>query len=216
MRAAAWSQVVISFAAFVGLVFTVIFAAGAYKETRRAAIAGNRAARHAKRQADIAEQALLESRQPAVHAEVERWRIEFPNVPFVEIAIKNLGDNLAVVTGGKITMRFGKAAILSKEEVETGPYQLIWVGVKALRTGDSFKIKVPCLQLRDFEQARDAFASITTDIRSPTFYCVGWVEYRDQWRNEYEEPVVFLYHPAGGASEEAFWSTLNVAELRDN
>lgn len=160
-------------------------ARSATAEAQRGAVASELAAEQARRAADIAQQQLEESRLPALFVDVQNIEIAEGEIPRVQMRIRNMGSTFAVLTGGKVELRYtDKTPIPSRMGMTDDAYFAV-VGGHPLSPGEPYVKEIACL-----DEKADPNAA---KVQGPNFYLFGWIEYRDQWRTHYVLPFCLFY-----------------------
>lgn len=207
MADAAWSQFWLNIGSVALLFATVVFAYRAWREAKKSAKAGKKAARQAKRQADIAQRQLEEARIPEIFVDVPDETIIIrttTSIPKVHVRISNVGTTLAVITGGAARLSYDISA-LAVTRVGSDEFfapeahaRVISVNRRPLPPGGKpLTFEVQCVDDDVVKQMTDApiggLGGLVLDMGGPNFFISGWVEFRNQWGDNFSEGFAFFY-----------------------
>ena len=204
MARAAWAQFWLNVVGLFLLGATVFFAWKAWQESKRSADASIDAVTQAKRQADIAQRQLEESRIPELFVDVPVGGINLrkPGLPSVTLRIANIGSTLAVYTGGYATLLYLKGGYwlpspASEDFFASRPYILHVGGRPLIPNGAPLEKEISCVQPgMDWTIPRagaDRLGTLPVKLSGPNFFISGWFEYRNQWGDEFAQTFGFFY-----------------------
>ncbi len=166
----------------------------------------------------------MESRIPELFLDVPDASIKIRDrtvvVPEASLRITNVGPTLAVYTGGMANLVFARRAVdvpnpATPEFFATKPSILSVKSIPLPPNSSPVLLPVVCLDSAILKDRVDGEPLPPLALRGPNFFLVGWIEFKNQWGEQFTQSFCFFYSaPSTVDAPEVFTEFENVPKVK--